>query len=176
MACARRHSHALHNTRRTFLRLLPRNQAVLGLPPPPSLDVTCTFELSLTGRFQCTRAGSLEPSAHMQRGAKGRYCSKNNNGVLKEFIPRTASDADAIKVRDQCEAHCLEVAACQHCSVHCASGNSWSGVCQWNAIPTCGTTSSFAGKLAGDTSTKIGVCLVCPPRHAGVSHTCSWQI
>ena len=94
----------------------------------------------------------------MQRGAKGSYCSKNNNGVLKEFIPRTASDADATKVRDQCEAHCLEVAACQHCSVHCASG-----ICQWNAIPTCGTRLSFGGKLAGDTSTKLGVCLVCPP-------------
>ena len=47
----------------------------------------------------------------------GTFCQNNKIGVLKEFVAKSASDADTAAALDGCEAFCEKTAACNACSV-----------------------------------------------------------
>ena len=71
----------------------------------------------------------------MARSPAGNYCSKNKQNVLKKFVPKTPSLADAEKVLAQCEEFCIESTQCHFCSVDCVASPT---LCQWVALPDCG--------------------------------------
>ena len=85
---------------------------------------------------------------------KGKWCSKNREGVLKVFVPSSSSVQDAIMVRNECEQYCRVEKTCWGCSVDC--GNP----CQWSAILTCGTLNDWGGMIEGDVTYKQGITLV----------------
>ena len=88
------------------------------------------------------------------RSEKGKYCSKNRHGVLKEFVPSSSSVQDAITIRNECEQYCRVEERCWGCTVHCGSP------CQWNAIPVCGKLTDWDGKIEGDVTRKQGMTLL----------------
>jgi hypothetical protein len=90
-------------------------------------------------------------NATMSRGPKGTYCSKNKQGVLKEFTAKTKAAADAADALGACEAFCAATAACTACSVDAAGVTGL----QWAAIPACGDVKTWGGSIAGDISSKV---------------------
>ena len=99
------------------------------------------------------------------RSEKGKYCSKNTHGVLKEFVPSSSSVQDAITIRNECEQYCRVDETCWGCSVHCGSP------CQWNAVPECGTFKNWGGMIEGDVTHKQGITLVLHSKFLGQVNT-----
>ena len=88
--------------------------------------------------------------------SKGKYCSKNTQGVLREFVPPSSSEQDALTIRNSCEQYCSVKETCWGCSVHCGVGIP----CQWNAISECGAVKDGKGIIEGDITQKQGIILV----------------
>ena len=86
------------------------------------------------------------------RSKKGQYCASNHLNVLEKFVMKEAGAAEAERALSQCEKYCSDSDACWGCSVDCSLGSM--DVCQWVAIPDCGTVNSWAGLIEGDISNK----------------------
>lgn len=93
-------------------------------------------------------------SATFVRSPKGQYCSLNKQNILQAFQPPNPSDAEAEKALGQCEAFCKTSSQCWGCSVDLIDQSE--GLARWLAIPDCGKVLSWAGKIPGDISQKVG--------------------
>ena len=89
--------------------------------------------------------------ADFLRLKKGKWCSKNREGVLKVFVPSSSSVQDAITVRNECEEYCRVEETCWGCSVDCKNP------CQRTAILACGTLIEWGGLIEGDVTYKQGI-------------------
>lgn len=88
-----------------------------------------------------------------QRSSKGKYCSKNHQGVMGKFVMANATTGEAVRARNQCEAFCgKNKHNCWGCSVDCSLGTMTR--CQWVAIPECGAVTAWAGLIEGDITQK----------------------
>lgn len=110
------------------------------------IEGCCTATLTRT-EVGIDHRGSLvrserKPEAFLR--FRGKHCSRNRENVIKDFVPSSASDADAEVARDKCEEFCNTQEKCWGCSIYCGHP------CQWNAIPSCGNFKSWTGKIDGD--------------------------
>ena len=76
--------------------------------------------------------------------------------MLKESIPSSDSDHDALISRNACESYCIGDIHCWGCSVSCSGcvDTHCTGLCQWNAIKECGILTAWFGVIEGDVTEK----------------------
>eukprot|EP00750_Incisomonas_marina_P031514 INCI8217.1.p1 GENE.INCI8217.1~~INCI8217.1.p1 ORF type:complete len:885 (+),score=119.99 INCI8217.1:128-2782(+) len=106
----------------------------------PETEVTLHLELQ------------ADSSVKFDHSPAGQYCSLNHQGVQAKFPMAGAGAEDAQAALAKCEAFCQNTDECTACSVDCSLGNM--KVCQWVALPACGTVNDWAGIIAGDISYK----------------------
>lgn len=104
------------------------------------IGVSVSFTLNQTG------------NAVMAPVGKGLYCQNNHQDVLQKFLPKDASVGLAQQALADCETYCESDEKCNFCSVDCVDVTH--NLCQWVAIPTCGSQLKWGGKLPGDISAK----------------------
>jgi len=102
--------------------------------------------------FGLELATDPDSKATFQRQPKGDWCSLNKVGVLKTYVAKSPSVADSTAALAACEAFCATSASCTVCSVD--EIDQTTGLCQWSALPACGTVNHFAGSIVGDVSYK----------------------
>mmetsp|Transcript_107539 Transcript_107539/g.335282 ORF Transcript_107539/g.335282 Transcript_107539/m.335282 type:complete len:685 (-) Transcript_107539:95-2149(-) len=124
----------------------------------------CTSGTKQQGTSTTSRVGvklglDLDGSNLFKHSAPGKYCSKNREGVLREFPAASGSKRDALKALSQCEDYCFGAEGCWGCSVDCRKAPLEYGVlgvgCQWSAIPACGQEINWPGSISGDISQKV---------------------
>jgi len=94
-------------------------------------------------------AKATDPKPTMFRHKKGQYCLDNHQGVLAKFVAASISSPDVAKALSQCEDYCINVDACNYCSV-----DKLTTTVQFVAIPACGSIKTWDGTMVGDVSEK----------------------
>mmetsp|Transcript_78311 Transcript_78311/g.151216 ORF Transcript_78311/g.151216 Transcript_78311/m.151216 type:complete len:904 (+) Transcript_78311:70-2781(+) len=107
-------------------------------------------------RVNVSFALELDSSNLFQRSPPGKYC-KDKGDILKVFLASGSTIVAAEDARNKCEQFCWGSSSCWGCSVDCPGKQDYgelSAGCQWDAVTSCQTQSSWKGSISGDVTEK----------------------